>query len=362
MRILNIVQGGNLGGMEKASLNLLKEFKRRGHYVKYLSLNKFGKLTSLLEDSEIDYCDLDYKRILDIKVFKSLIKELRLDYDLVIVTGHNLTTTIALLFSKIKYKVLSIHFHHFENNKPTKKWKIFYILSNFVYHHIAFCSNFIKQEAISLYNPLKKKSFVLNNIIEEPVILISKGLARKELMLDEKSFIVGNAGWFIERKRFDVFIEIAKLVILKERNIKFVLAGGGPLKKELINLVKKFNLEKNIIFFDWVKDMNLFYSSIDLVLFNSDFDALGRIPLESAVHNTPVVASVINGGLKEVFNTPENIIVHDSHDVEKMSKDILELYSNSNLYLSSSRYCKEKTISYGRPKKSVDYFFKQLKL
>ena len=53
MRIFNIIQCANLGGMEKANLELLSGLKARGHEIELLSLNPIAGLKPLLEERAI---------------------------------------------------------------------------------------------------------------------------------------------------------------------------------------------------------------------------------------------------------------------------------------------------------------------
>ena len=49
MKIINIMQGTDLGGMEQASLRLMLGLKKLGHSLEVLSLNPIGALGPLLE-------------------------------------------------------------------------------------------------------------------------------------------------------------------------------------------------------------------------------------------------------------------------------------------------------------------------
>ena len=44
MRILNLIQCANLGGMEQASLRLMKALQARGHELRLISLNPIAGL------------------------------------------------------------------------------------------------------------------------------------------------------------------------------------------------------------------------------------------------------------------------------------------------------------------------------
>jgi glycosyltransferase involved in cell wall biosynthesis len=64
----------------------------------------------------------------------------------------------------------------------------------------------------------------------------------------------------------------------------------------------------------WLPDLYLFYSSLDLLLFNTDWEALGRTPIEAISLGTPVVASAVHSGLEEIL-LPAFAPVIKQHDV-----------------------------------------------
>ena len=60
MKILNILQGTSLGGMEQSSLTLMKYMQNIGCDFDVLSLTPFGKLKSKLDESGINSRDSSY--------------------------------------------------------------------------------------------------------------------------------------------------------------------------------------------------------------------------------------------------------------------------------------------------------------
>ncbi len=57
-----------------------------------------------------------------------------------------------------------------------------------------------------------------------------------------------------------------------------------------------------VIWTGWLTDLTPFYAGIDVLLFNSDWDALGLTPVEAMSYGVPVVASVEHGGLGEILD------------------------------------------------------------
>ena len=189
---------------------------------------------------------------------------------------------------------------------------------------ITYPSEFIRGEAIDLYPALRDMSRVVRNPLEIPTLpLVEDRIrAREILKLPTDVKLIGNAGWLIKRKRFDVFLNVAQLVASKIPDAVFVIAGDGEERDKLVRLAARLGISDRIKWLGWQEDMSVFYKAIDVLLFNSDWDALGNTPLEAMSYGLPVVASVENGGLKEIMQGVGCGYLFDTHDIPAMADAI----------------------------------------
>ena len=67
-------------------------------------------------------------------------------------------------------------------------------------------------------------------------------LKRNELGIDENTLVIGHVGRFVKQKNHDYLIDIFNELHKKNNNSILLLAGQGPLKKEIEGKVKLFNL------------------------------------------------------------------------------------------------------------------------
>ena len=231
MRILNIIQCTELGGMERSNLLRLRGLKARGHEIRMVSLNPIGRLRPLLEEAGIPAAGLDYLGSSKLGSLGDMWREFRRDpCDAVIMTGHNWSAALALSGVMARRKILCIHYHHFENGRASMHWPFFYRFAAMQFDAVTFCSRFIRDEALRLYPGLGAKSEVLLNPFEVPEhsAAIRRTEARARLGLPPDAPIMGNAGWLVPRKRFDVFLEVARDVRRAVPHAFFVIAGDGP--------------------------------------------------------------------------------------------------------------------------------------
>ena len=61
------------------------------------------------------------------------------------------------------------------------------------------------------------------------------------------------------------------------------------------------------------------------MLFNADWEALGRSPLEALAAGVPIVASVLNGGLSEFVDRENYGPIYQDHDIDRLTEATLSI-------------------------------------
>jgi glycosyltransferase involved in cell wall biosynthesis len=333
MRILNVIQCTNLGGMEQSNLLRLKALVARGHSVRLVSLTPLGSLAPFLARAGIPSTGLSYRGKFGWRSFLEMRRAFRKEpHDAVLITGHNVLTCVALLGCPGP-KIQSIHYHHFENGRGYTKWKIIYLIESLFIDKFIFISDFIRNEAIKIHPVIASRSVRIRNSfplksVASPSDRLS---ARARLGLQASEIVIGACGWLVKRKRFEVFLRVCAVLSKKYPNATFLVAGDGPKKAALEQLAEELDIGLSSVFLGWVSDMEDFYRAVDLVIFNSDFDAVGRVPLEALGYGVPVVASVLHGGLKEFFEPSDPITILDEHNVDHLAEAALDILDNYSL-------------------------------
>ena len=330
MKILNLIQCANLGGMEQASLRLMCRLQARGHDCQLLSLNPIGGLKPLLDSAKIPHEGLPYAGKGGWRIMPKLRRKLRAsEADALLMTGHHLLGTLALGNFCRDRRVLAIHFHH-GGVKPDWQWRIIYRLACAQFQAITFPADFIRQEAERIYPPVAEAAHTIRYPFSMPSLATpeQRKSARQALGLPPDVPIIGNAGWLIPRKRFDVCLRTAAIIAARLPEACFVIAGGGEERFKLEALAASLNLTGRLIWTGWLQNMDLFYQSLDVLHFNSDWDTLPVTPQEAMSHAVPVVASVVNGGLKEILSSTKYGFLMDCHEPETLAAQVVYLIKN----------------------------------
>jgi len=337
MRILALMQCANLGGMEQSTILLLDEFMKMGHAVELLSLNDIGALGPVLQQHGIRASAVGYRGRWGWRSFLPLRRILRTKRaDALVMVGHNLMALLALGDFCRAQRVLILHFHH-EGVKADWAWRLIYRVAIWRFKRIIYPSKFVMQEALGIVPQLTapKRAILYpipSPVAMPPVVDAPQSLrCREKLGLAPHHKIVGNAGWLIPRKRWDVYLKVAARVAAVVPEARFLVAGDGPERAKLERLAADLQIVERVAWLGWQKDLVTFYRSLDVMLFNSDWDAMGRTPLEAMSYGIPVVASVVHGGLKEILDSDEYGFLIHTHDVPLLASKVIELLKDRRL-------------------------------
>ncbi len=233
-------------------------------------------------------------------------------------------------------------------------WKIFYTFAKKSCSGIRFISRYIFEEVALLFK-CDEGVVCFPNIFRAPPERIDSTLARRELGIPKEAFVIGNAGWLIPRKAFDIFLQTAARVKNQIPEAIFVIAGDGPERGYLEKLAEELELTSQVLFIGWQKDLAPFYSALDLLLFNTNFDALGRTPVEALCYGIPVVASVTHGGLSEFIRHGQDGFLLDHHDPRALADEIIKLYSNPTYRNSMAKSGQDRVLALGSPEQHLQH-------
>jgi glycosyltransferase involved in cell wall biosynthesis len=225
--------------------------------------------------------------------------------------------------------VLNVQFHH-KGVKSPWAWRTLYRMVSARFDAVTFPSDFTRIEAEELYPPLRSITHTVRNPIPMPEMTTEadRVRSRRELGLCETGPVIGNAGWLIPRKRFDVFLRTAAVIAKSVPDASFVIAGDGNEKPALMALAEELGIGRAVHWLGWQNDLARFYCALDVLVFNTDWDAFPTTPLEAMSHGIPVIASSENGGLAETINSPDIGFLISQHDHARLAGEAVKLLTN----------------------------------
>lgn len=133
-------------------------------------------------------------------------------------------------------------------------------------------------------------------------------------------------------KGLNYLIKAMEFILNTKPNSKLFLVGGGIEEKFLLELVKKMELEENIIFVGKVPQEQIckYYSSADVFVLPSLYEGFPVSLLEAMATGTPIVATDVCGVSEFVRNGRNGYLVRPK-DPKEIAERVLLILENSKL-------------------------------
>ena len=171
---------------------------------------------------------------------------------------------------------------------------------------------------ITQYPELQSRSSCIYHAIELP--------AESAYQPNELPHIV-TAGRLVEKKGFICFINAIALLRDQKLNFKVTLAGDGPQKDLLQNLITTLNLSNIVSLPGWVSDPIALFQSADIVCLPSLIEPFGLSLAEAMACGRACVTTDCEGPLDIVGNSEAAIIVAKNSS-EALANALKELLLN----------------------------------
>lgn len=193
-----------------------------------------------------------------------------------------------------------------------------------------------------------KENFELN---DEKVVVRPQGIYKKRMHdLDKKtaktklcdrlgisqdSIILLGGGYGDIRKGFDLFISLAKDILVgdNKKNYHLVWAGGveAVLENWMSHDTRVLGVDSNVHLMGFQTDLLPILQGADIFLLPSREDPFPSIALEAIDNGTPTVTFADSGGMAE-FIQKIGVIPSDYLDTQDMKREIYRIMGNEALY------------------------------
>ncbi|WP_165314155.1 glycosyltransferase family 4 protein [Vibrio ziniensis] len=218
-------------------------------------------------------------------------------------------------------------------NKPKKQIQHVLKSSN---HNMAVCEA-LRQEMINL-GAAPEKVTTLRNGVDLELFSFSdqtkQQQLRQQLKLPDQQPVIISTGHLIERKGHHLIIEALSQV----PDGLLLIAGDGPEKKKLLNLVEKLGLKNRVQFLGSISQVKLaqYYGASDVLVLASSREGWANVLLEAMACGTPVVATNIWGTPEVVARKEAGVLVNrNSSDI---ARGIVEALNSKIVRSETRRY------------------------
>ena len=194
------------------------------------------------------------------------------------------------------------------------------------------------QKLVCVSNDIKKKFSIQFGGRKEVLSVIHNGInmpSEINALNPDGLFRIGTAGRLFPVKDYPLFVKIAHEILKVDPKVRFLLAGEGPERARLQELVDKYNICQNFVFLGHVENMETFYGGLDLYLNTSVHEGIPMSVLEAMAHGVPVVAPK-TGGLQEIVVDAKSGFLINSREPKEFADVCLNIIKDQKLYKTLS--------------------------
>lgn len=323
MRIMHVISSPAAGGAEVFVRDLSIAMASAGHYLVIVFISRSAdigrditfeqKFLEILDSSNIPYSFVGHsaRRLPFLGILK--LWKLARHHQPDIIHNH---LSYAVVFTFLLRKPKLVFTYH---NNAIKEPAIFFKFVHKFIHGVVGISR-ICQQSLSAVVP--GKIFRIDNGVDSNR-LKSNGSEKKSDI-----FTIAMVGHLSKQKNYPLAIKAAAM--LGDLNFQIVIAGEGPDKEKIKDLVHQHDLEEKIKCVGNIVDISTYLRSADLFLMSSEWEGLPIGLIEATLCGLPVVVTDA-GGCSELVTEVGNGIVVPLGDPAKLSAAIRKLVESSAL-------------------------------
>jgi glycosyltransferase involved in cell wall biosynthesis len=246
-----------------------------------------------------------------------------------IIHSHDwLTMPAAIVSKKISHAPMIAHVHstEFDRSGDNPNPAVYEIEKKGLTKadSIITVSNYTKQKVVDNYGISPDKIKVVYNAIDKNT------LARyKPAPIKKTDKIVLFLGRVTLQKGPDYFLDMAKKVLDKKKNVKFIMAGDGDMALSMIRKAINLGIEKHVLFSGFLRGndvMNAFYNA-DVYVMPSVSEPFGLTALEAVQNGAPVLVSKQSGVSEVLYNA----LKIDFWDTDEMANKVISILKYPHL-------------------------------
>lgn len=233
------------------------------------------------------------------------------------------------------------HGFHFYKGAPMKNWIVFYPIEKFFANHYTDKLITITNEDYDLANEKFKCQIERIHgvgVDEKRYFSISeeeKKKLRLEMGYNENQKLILCIGELLPNKNQQMAIRMMLEILKKYPDAMLLIAGNGPEKNNLDDLIAELGLKNNVKLLGYVTNLEDYQHIADICVSCSKREGLPLNIVEAMMSGTPVVATY-NRGHRELITDEQNGYLVSINDNSLMIEKVLTLLDDINVYKSTS--------------------------
>ena len=194
------------------------------------------------------------------------------------------------------------------------------------FHGLAAVSDSVAQRLLNSGVAATKIRTIANGIDVEP---FERALPSPALNFDGNK-VIGMVARLDLQKGFEYLLRAAHQLCGTFPALKVVIAGEGPDRQAIENMIQRFGLQSSVILAGHHSDMPGIYAAIDIFVLPSLNEGLPMTILEAMAASKPVIATRV-GAIPSVIKEGETGLLVDPGDADGLRDALARLLSDSDL-------------------------------
>jgi len=297
------------------------------------------QLLETMSDGKIDFSGRYDRNLLhEIYNYSIVAEVIARDNEFDVIHAHDwLTYPAGIAAKRVSGKPLVIHVHatDFDRSGGNVNPQVYAMEKEGMdaADQIITVSNLTRNIVIEKYDINPEKVTTIYNAVE-PVS--PKEKIRLKKGVDEK--IVTFLGRITMQKGPEYFVEAAKLVLQKMKNVRFVMAGSGDMMNAMVKRVAELKISDRFHFTGFLKGDDVFdmFKMSDVFVMPSVSEPFGIVPLEAMQSDVPVIISY-QSGVSEILNYAIKIDYWDTYAMADAIYGLLNYPSIHNMFKKSGK-------------------------
>lgn len=344
---LQIVGDSKFGGATYLIITWCKYLIENGWHVSVLTTNAetiaaLSKISGLIIIDSV-YIPRDIKPVEDIKAFFRLVKLLQHSrFDVV----HTYTATPGFI-GRIAARItrVPVIVHHQAGWTVTDFSSL---ATRIIYTPLEYIATLASTKGICVSHAVRKEAedkhiapaaklvTICNGIEAEPFLSSENNIAgnslRKKLGIPFDHIVIGSTGRLAAQKDYSTFFFACRKILdlLPQKEISIVVAGNGPQKEELEQLVCSLNLQDRVYFLGFVQNIPSVLAMLDVFIISSLWEGLSISLLEAMASAKPIVATSIGPNAELIDHELTGLLV-EPRSPEKLAGAVVKFIREPEL-------------------------------
>ncbi len=209
-------------------------------------------------------------------------------------------------------------------------WKLTLKKVNFIT-----CPTFATKKDLEILNITdNKKIHVLYDPIISPKEIKNKFLSDNKFKHKNYYLAVGR---LTKQKNFLFLIDVFKDFNNKKKN-SLIIIGEGEQKKEILNYIKKNNLESSIFIFNFTNEIFSIYRNSKCFVLSSLWEDPGFVLVEACYMNVPIISSNCKNGPQEIMEYGKNGLLFNNNDRNSLYEAFLKFEDMPKKEINKFKY------------------------